>query len=159
MVRALALEPDDDNDIDFDLLPRLLGYQLRRAQLAVFQNFARHLQGYDITPTQFAVMVLIQANNGLSQRALSAAVGTDQSSLVSLLDRLQSRGWVERHRSERDRRFHVLSLSGEGRKQLAEIKQLVQRQDEELGTVLATEERKKLMQLLQRLLGPRDAGV
>ena len=155
----MALEPDDQNDIDFGLLPRLLGYQLRRAQLAVFQNFARHLQGYDITPTQFAVMVLIEANDGLSQRALSAAAGTDQSSLVALLDRLQSRGWVERHRSERDRRFHVLSLSRDGRKQLAEIKTLVVRQDEELSAVLATDERKDLMQLLRRLLGPSDAGT
>ena len=152
MAAALALESDGGNDIDFGLLPRLLGYQLRRAQLVVFQNFAAHLQDFDITPTQFAVMVLIEANTGLSQRALSAAVGTDQSSLVALLDRLQSRGWVERRRSERDRRFHVLSLSAKGDEQLAHIKTLVMRQDEKLTAVLATEERAKLMQLLQRLL-------
>ena len=55
MAAALALESDDGNDIDFDLLPRLLGYQLRRAQLVVFQNFASHLKDFDITPTQFGV--------------------------------------------------------------------------------------------------------
>ncbi len=149
----MAAQVDADEEIDFDVLPRLLGYQLRRAQLIVFQNFARHLQPYDITPTQFAVMVLVEANDGLSQRALSAAVGTDQSSLVSLLDRLQARGWVERRRSERDRRFHVLSLTERGREQLGEMKTLVRQQDAELGRGLTVSERNQMMRLLRQLIG------
>ena len=144
---------DDTGAVNLDLLPELLGYQIRRAQLMVFQNFAQSLRGYEVTPTQFAVMVLIEANNGLSQRALSAAVGTDQSSLVSLLDRLQSRGWIERRRSERDRRYHVLSLSATGQQRLSEIKERVRRQDAALTSALSDGERTELMRLLGQILG------
>ena len=147
----MALPADDEDRIDFGVLPSLLGYQLRRAQLVVFQNFARHLQSFEVTPTQFAVLTLIEANDGLSQRALSSAVGTDQSSLVSLLDRLQARGWVERRKSERDRRYHVLSLTADGRTQLREIEKLVRQQDETLSRGLTAGERAELMRLLGRL--------
>ncbi len=69
----------DLDDIDLGVLPDLLGYQLRRAQLLVFQSFSKYLQARQVTPTQFAVLVLIGANPGLTQRVLSEAVGTDQS--------------------------------------------------------------------------------
>ncbi len=150
--RAQSLGMSSDEAIDLGVLPSLLGYQLRRAQILVFQTFARHLREYEITPTQFAVLVLIEANAGLSQRALSAAVGTDQSSLVSLLDRLQLRGWVARQRSRRDRRFHVLSLTEQGRKYLREMKARVVRQDQELSGHLSAGERDALTDLLRRLL-------
>ena len=144
---------NSDAEIDFGVLPSLLGYQLRRAQILVFQTFTRHLQQHEITPTQFAVLVLIEANPGLSQRALSAAVGTDQSSLVSLLDRLQARGWIERQRAPHDRRYHVLSLTEQGRRSLAELKDLVVRQDRDLSQRLTGDDRAALANLLRRFLG------
>ena len=49
------------------LLPTLLGYQLRRAQIAVFQDFARAMADFDITPGRFGVLEVIAANSGLSQ--------------------------------------------------------------------------------------------
>lgn len=137
--------------IDPGILPDLLGYQLRRAQLLVFQSFSRHLQTHEVTPTQFAVLVLIGANPGLTQRVLSEAVGTDQSTLVSLLDRLEGRGWIGRRRSAQDRRYHVLSLTKEGEKELAALTLLVREQDEVLSEMLAAGERNQLMDLLARL--------
>ena len=137
--------------IDSGMLPDLLGYQLRRAQLLVFQSFSQHLQAHDVTPTQFAVLVLIGANPGLTQRVLSEAVGTDQSTLVSLLDRLEGRDWIARRRSAQDRRYHVLSLTKSGQKELAELTDLVREQDQVLAEMLAPEERDQLMTLLARL--------
>ena len=43
------------DDFDFDLLPGLIGYNLRKAQTAVFQDFSVSLQDCDITPGQFGV--------------------------------------------------------------------------------------------------------
>ena len=58
------------DDFNFDLLPGLIGYNLRKAQTAVFQDFSVCLKDCDITPGQFGVLVLIQANTGLNQTAL-----------------------------------------------------------------------------------------
>ena len=58
--REVALVHSMD-EFDHDLLPGLIGYNLRKAQTAVFQDFSRSLQDCNITPGQFGVLVLIQA--------------------------------------------------------------------------------------------------
>ncbi len=153
MCAAMTDVITDPEGLDYDVLPDLLGYQLRRAQLAVFQNFARRLQEYKITPTQFAVLILVSANPGLSQRALSEAVATDQSTLVSLLDRLEKRGWIERRRSPQDRRYQILNLTPDGETELQNLRRVVLEHDREFGNALSEDERGALMDLLRRFAG------
>ena len=136
--------------LNYGILPKLLGYQLRRAQLTVFQKFAGRLREQKVTPTQFAVLVLIGANPGLTQRALSEAVATDQSTLVSLLDRLEGRGFVERRRSLHDRRYQVLNLTEAGKAQTTDLCNIVVAHDDELADAFTDEERINFMDLLER---------
>ena len=155
MQQELPATITEAREVDMGVLPALLGYQLRRAQLIVFQNFARHLADDNVTPTQFAVLELIAVNTGLSQRALASAVGTDQSTLVALLDRLQKRGWVARKRATHDRRYQVLSLTEAGIAALAHLRERVAAQDDLLAAPLSVEERATLMALLRRIRLPR----
>lgn len=155
MQHDLPATTTEAREIDMGVLPTLLGYQLRRAQLIVFQNFARHLADDSVTTTQFAVLELIAVNTGLSQRALASAVGTDQSTLVALLDRLQKRGWVARNRDTHDRRYQVLSLTEAGIAALARLRQRVAAQDNLLAAPLSVEERATLMAVLKRIGLPR----
>ena len=74
-------EPPTDggtDDIDFDVLPGLIGYHLRRAQVAVFAHFADSI-ARQATPGQFGVLTLIGVNPGLTQSALASAVGIERS--------------------------------------------------------------------------------
>ena len=48
--------------IDYGVLPSLIGYNLRRAQLKVFQNFQSIMAPFDLTPGQFGVLTLIGEN-------------------------------------------------------------------------------------------------
>ena len=41
-----------------------------------------------VSPGEFGVLVLIEANSGINQTALAAAVGADRSTMVPILDRL-----------------------------------------------------------------------
>ena len=50
------------------LLPDLVGYSLRKAQIAVFQNFQSAVAPHDITPGQFGVLILIRENIGSASR-------------------------------------------------------------------------------------------
>jgi DNA-binding MarR family transcriptional regulator len=140
----------DASAVEFGVLPDLLGYQLRRAQLTVFQNFSARLREHKVTPTQFAVLILIGANPGLTQRALSEAVATDQSTLVSLLDRLEARDLVERNRSLHDRRYQVLNLTSEGERQATKLRAVVAEHDNELASAFSADERNQFMEYLQR---------
>ena len=93
--------------LDRGLLPSLLGYVLRRTQSAVFADFAATFAkaGEALTPGEFGLLVLVERNAGLSQMALARALGIDRSTLVPILDRLQARGLLVRHRLA-DRRPH-----------------------------------------------------
>ena len=99
---------------DPGLLPELIGYNLRRAQVAVFQDFQASMAEFDITPGQFGVLILIRQNAGLSQSELGGALGIDRSTMVAVIDRLENRGLVIRAPSPTDRRSYGLRLSAAG---------------------------------------------
>ena len=113
--------------LDRGLLPSLMGYALRRAQSAVFADFAATFAkaGEALTPGEFGLLVLVDRNEGLSQMALARALGIDRSTLVPILDRLQARDLLVRRPSPTDGRTHALALTSAGAKALARFGRLV----------------------------------
>ena len=77
--------------VDFDNLHTLLGYHLRRAQVAVFKNFSSAVGELNITPGLFGALTIIGSNEGLSQNMLAGALALDRSTLVSVIDKLEGR--------------------------------------------------------------------
>lgn len=139
------------NAPEFGLLPDLLGYHLRRAQLAVFQDFAATVDGATITPGQFGVLALIDANPGLSQTRLGEILGIDRSTVVGVIDKLEARGLVERAAGLEDRRAHALRLSPSGAKQFRALTRRVRRHESRVAKRLSAPERDLLIMLLQRI--------
>ncbi len=139
------------------VLPNLLGYQLRRAQIAVFQNFARAMTDFDITPGRFGVLEVIAANAGLSQSELGAILGIDRSTVVAVIDRLEADGLVRRMKAPNDRRSHALQLSEKGAVTLAILEQRVAAHERDIAAGLSAAERKTLLKLLSRIAGGSGA--
>jgi DNA-binding MarR family transcriptional regulator len=139
------------------VLPNLLGYQLRRAQIAVFQNFARAMADFDITPGRFGVLEVIAANAGLSQSELGAILGIDRSTVVAVIDRLEADGLVRRMKAPNDRRSHALQLSEKGAVTLAILEQRVAAHERDIAAGLSAAERKTLLNLLSRIAGGSGA--
>lgn len=137
------------------LLPGLLGYQLRRAQRAVFDDFAAAIGELEVSPGLFGMLVIIEANPGLKQTELAHAARLDRSSLVPALDKLEARGLVTRRASAEDRRVNGLWLTSGGTALLRKLKQRVAHHEQRLARNLSTEEREALVALLQRLLPER----
>ncbi len=133
------------------VLPNLLGYQLRRAQIAVFQNFAAAMADFDITPGRFGVLEVVAANSGLSQSELGAILGLDRSTVVAVIDRLEKDGLVRRLKSPNDRRSHALRLSEKGAVTLAILEQRVAAHERDIASALSGAERKTLLTLLARV--------
>lgn len=95
-------------------LKRSLGFSLRRAQLSAYKDYGRFMDVLNLRPAQFAVLVLIRENPGLSQSTIGQILGIQRANFVSLLDELENRGWVERRSSQRDRRSFALHLTKQG---------------------------------------------
>jgi DNA-binding MarR family transcriptional regulator len=103
----------------------------------------------------------LAVNEGQSQQALSVALGLHRSAVVALVDDLEHRGLAERRRDPVDRRAYTLYLTPAGRKVLAELELLAEKDEDELLTALDVSERSTLISLLQRLARAQSlaAGV
>ena len=91
-----------------------LGYSLRRAQLSTYREYDSFMARFDIRPSQFAVLSLIESNPGSSQSAISTALGIQKANFVAVIDRLESRGLTERRKLRGDRRSSALYLTRSG---------------------------------------------
>jgi DNA-binding MarR family transcriptional regulator len=134
--------------VDLGRLVEHLGYFVRRAQLWIFQDFIRTLAEIDIRPAQYSVLLLIEANPGLSQSTLSQTLGIERARLVRLLDGLEARRFVQRRRSRSDRRSQILSLTPQGRNALSQIKAMADEHERRLAQKVGSRNRKTLLRLL-----------
>lgn len=145
-------QPDDKGaEIDFDVLPSLLGYHLRRAQITVFNDFVKTMSAVQITPGQFGVALLIHSNPGLTQSALARAVGIERSTMVAVIDVLESRGLVERRPSPVDRRSYALVLSAQGGELVEKLRPMVEGHEDRIAANLTSDERAQLISLLAKI--------
>ena len=132
------------------LLSGLLGYRLRVAQQAVFRDFARSIP--EVSPGRVGILLLIDANPGVTQIRLAQAVGIDRSTMVGVLHALQARELIERRRGE-DRRTNGLWLTRSGRTLVASLKQRIRIHERRVASRLTTAERAQLLALLEKLEG------
>ncbi len=95
-------------------LSQLLGYRLRRAQLWVFKEVRRQLADFDISPAQFSVLSVIDANPGINQLAIAQLLSIERAGLGRLVDHLEGQGLVRRAASSINRRYYVLHLTDAG---------------------------------------------
>ncbi len=136
--------------LDHGWLPGLIGYQLRLAQRAVFDDFAVATAGMEISPGRFGTLVIIDANPGVTQTKLAHEVGLDRSTMVAVLDYLEERGMVER-RQGTDRRTNGLWLTRRGKALVARMKPRILAHERRIAARLSAEEQRQLLTLLARL--------
>lgn len=132
------------------LLPELLGYRLRRAQQALFRDFAATVA--EISPGRVGILLLIEANPDVTQSRLAHAVSLDRSTLVGVLHGLEAQGLLERRRGE-DRRTNGLRLTAEGRAIVGRLKRRILQHERRVASRLSDAEREQLLGLLAKLTG------
>jgi DNA-binding MarR family transcriptional regulator len=152
-VRAVAAPLRDaaDEKIDIGPFADWIGFQLRMAQIASFQSYARHAQGIGLSPGRFAALILIDRNPGISQTLLSRAIGSDKSTLTPVLDDLVKRGLISRGRTRADRRIYELKLTDQGRKAMRAMHERAQRHESGLDEIVGSQERAQFMKILRKI--------
>ncbi|HIL87640.1 MAG TPA: MarR family transcriptional regulator [Deltaproteobacteria bacterium] len=137
--------------IEFGELSQLIGYQLRRAQSAIFQDFFEKIAEEGLTPGRHGLLMLIGQNAGLSQTDLASATGIDRTSMVAILDKLEAKGWVKRQRSREDRRRHQIDLTPQGKTLLKQLWPKILQHEAEVCQRLTSQEIQTLLRLLEKI--------
>ncbi|MDI1260346.1 MarR family transcriptional regulator [Aquabacterium sp.] len=140
--------------IDYGMLDSLVGYGVRRAQIAIYNDFLPALDAWNITPPRFSALVIISRNKGLKLTELAQVLGIARSGVVALIDTLSEMGYVDRLAVPGDRRAYGLALTALGKKDLRQIEQAVLKQDQRAAHRLTVEERQQLLTLLDKLACP-----
>jgi DNA-binding MarR family transcriptional regulator len=109
-------------ELMFEELDSLLGYRMRRAQGAMHRDYMASVADLALTQKQTATLWLINANPGVSQVSIAAALGMDRATMMSVTDRLEERGLLVRKRSSIDRRRQELYLTPSGQSTLRKVK-------------------------------------
>jgi DNA-binding MarR family transcriptional regulator len=136
------------NALKQGLLPELIGYRLRLAQQSVFRDFEASVPG--LSPGRVGMLLLIEANPGVTQSRLAHAVSRDRSTMVGVLDQLEAKGLIERKRGA-DRRTNGLWLTRTGRVVLTRAKRAIAAHERRVAARLSAAERAQLLKLLARI--------
>jgi DNA-binding MarR family transcriptional regulator len=130
------------------LLARL-GFAIKARALAEFEP-----AGFN--PYHHSVLALLDEGARDTQAAIADALQLDRSQLVGVLDALEEHGLIERRRDPNDRRRQTVSLTNEGRRQLATFRTIIKRLEDEFLAPLDQERRAELHGLLTELATNHD---
>ena len=111
---------------------------------------------FDLSPVQCQVLHLIEPDQPLPMGRLAETLACDASNVTGLVDRLQSRGLIQRRPSTADRRVKVLVLTPRGIRLRTQLHKRLLAPAVPFERLTVSEQR-ALVKLLERLLNPGEA--
>ncbi len=111
----------------------------------------RSIESLGICYSDFAVLECLFHRGPQTINAIGARVSLTSGSITTAVDRLERRGFVERHNSDEDRRAKVVSLTKEGKKVIQVAFEKHQVDMERMAESLSISERQTLLKLLKKL--------
>ena len=130
-----------------DPLPNFPGYALRRAANATAAELAGRLGAMGMRQSDVSVLMLIDANPGVTASAIGRQLGIERANMVPLLKRLE--GLIDR--APIDGKSQGLALTETGETRLAEARAVVERFEAELIARVPAEHRAHLLPALEAL--------
>ena len=103
-----------------------------------------------LRPRHLVALTVLRDHGSPTQQALAAALQTDRTNLIGLLNELESAGLILRRRSSEDRRRHIVELTDDGAQRLTDAESALAAAEDEVLGALDAEQRETLYSLLQQ---------
>lgn len=130
---------------------------LHRAGQRAGDIFADEMSKVKLTPRQYAVLVSVAEQEGLSQTGLVDRTGIDRSTLADIIRRMLRKGLLQRKRTKEDARAYSVRLTEEGRQLLEAAAPGASRSEERLLAALPREQRDAFLLALATIV--KSMGV
>ncbi len=101
-------------------LDELVGYQLRRASVVMFDDLAATLADLDLRPTSASILLLVGANPGITQSAIGRILQIERANMAPQAAMLTQRELVARTAS--DGRSQGLRLTTTGKAMATKVR-------------------------------------
>ncbi len=119
---------------------------LHRAGQCASDVFQGEMGEGDLTPRQYAVLLAVSQNEGLSQTHLVEKTGVDRSTLADIVRRMLKKGLLQRRRTKDDARAYAVKLTEEGWRILKATDPLAKRVDDKILAALPGQQRERFLQ-------------
>jgi DNA-binding MarR family transcriptional regulator len=137
--------------VDASFLETLLGYNARRAAVAVIEVFLQRMAVFGLRPVDFSVLSLITHNPGITSRQLCTSLGILPPNLVGMINALEKRELITRKPHPRDGRAMGLQLTQAGQKMMRDAERTAAELEAEVAGRLTATEAKTLIKLLKKI--------
>jgi DNA-binding MarR family transcriptional regulator len=131
-----------------DRLARSPLHMLHRAGQCAGDVFHGEMKDADLTPRQYAVLLTVANNEGISQTGLVERTGIDRSTLADIVRRMLKKGLLQRRRTKEDARAYAVKLTEEGKRLLRTADPVTQRVDDRILEALPGKQRELFLDQL-----------
>jgi len=149
-IRKTSVVPSVEQ-VDTSYLESLVGYNARRAALAVIEVFLQRMAIYDLRPVDFSVLSLIAHNPGITSRQLCGTLGILPPNLVAMINALEKRRVIARRPHPTDGRAMGLHLTEGGVKLMRNAERTAAELEAEAAARLTAAETRTLIRLLKKV--------
>ncbi|MHB8271955.1 MarR family winged helix-turn-helix transcriptional regulator [Bradyrhizobium sp.] len=101
-----------------------LGFLLHDVARLLRRRFERNARGSGLTRSQWQVLAYLANNQGINQSGLADLLEIEPVTLGRIIDRLEARGFIERHPHPSDRRAWLLHLTSAAHPKLSQLRRL-----------------------------------
>lgn len=143
---VVPLAPSAVTDIDEQAV-----HLLRCAHKRASALFVAELSDRRLTPAQYLALTRLSDKGRVSQNHLGRMTAMDPATIQGVIQRLKSRGLVQREPDGNDRRRIMIALTDEGRAMVDQITEQVDSLNEQILSPLSHSERDMFLSLLKRL--------
>jgi DNA-binding MarR family transcriptional regulator len=146
-----AGSPAADAGSGIGALDSIVGFHIRLAHGAVYRHFAETFAELGLTQKQVSVLWLVGSEPGIAQIEVGSRLRMDRATTMTIVNRLQDRGYLTRRRSSVDGRKQSLHLTVEGEGALDQAKACIAAHEAWLKSRFSPEEVEKLVEMLSRI--------
>jgi DNA-binding MarR family transcriptional regulator len=132
------------------------GFLLARLGLGFKARALAKLDQAGFEPFGYGALAIVNEGACKTQATIAEALMLDPSRLVALLDSLEDNGLIARERDPSDRRRHLVTITAEGKRELAKLRGIIKELEDEFLAPLDAADRKTLHELLLRLAAEND---
>jgi MarR family transcriptional regulator, lower aerobic nicotinate degradation pathway regulator len=111
---------------------------------------AEALESIGLTTALFALLNVLGTREGAIQQELGSTMGIDPSTMVSLIDQLETAGLANRRPRPTDRRAREVAITPKGRRVLEQARRLAMQVEDDVLRALSPAERRRMLALLRR---------
>ncbi len=152
IVSTPARSPAADRAKQLEALYQRPGFLLRRAHQIAVSLFTEESAAFNITTTQYGVLVILRVYDDLDQIGVSKKVGLDRSTTGLVIQKLERERLVVRLADPADGRRKIIVLTAKGERLLKDLQEPAARAQEIALSPFEPDEAEQFLRLLDKFV-------